>query len=300
MDGIEIVGLGYCGLDYLCLAPRIPIDDKVEALETLTQGGGPSATAIYAAGKLGAKTAFIGVRGDDSRGLAIDAGLKEVSVNTSSMIIRKNVESPAAFCWTEAETGKRSIVWTRGALKPVDPEELNLDLIASSKVLHLDGHQTKAALKAAEYAASKDVAVSIDAGTIVPEIEKLLDFCNIIIASEKFAERFTGKSNPEKSVKMLYRKNCRFSAVTLGSDGSLGFDGKELFRQAPYDVKVVDTTGAGDVFHGAFVYKYAKGGNWRECMRFATGVSALKCTKFGGRTGIPTLNELEKFLADKD
>ncbi len=294
-SGFEILGLGYCGLDYSCLLPRIPIDDKVEALKTLTQGGGPSATATCAAARLGAKTSFLGAVGDDSRGLAIFDAFKAEKVDTANIAIRSDAESPSAFCWTDAE-GKRSIAWTRGTVEPLSPSEVSEELIASCKILHLDGHQTAAALQAAKFARKHGVLVSIDAGTIVPGIEEMLSLSDIAIASEKFAERFLGLKDPEAAAKKLFGPNCRFSGVTLGSEGSYGFDGQKLFHQPSFKVDVVDTTGAGDTYHGAFVYKCVKGGSWADCMKFSAAVAAMKCMAFGGRAGIPALEAVESFL----
>ena len=171
-----------------------------------------------------------------------------------------------------------------------------MGVIEKSKVLHLDGHQTQAAIAAAKRARAKGVTVSIDAGTLVKGIEELLELCDIVIASEKFAANFTGDANPENSARKLFGESRKFAAVTLGSDGSVGFDGKIIIKQPAFPVKVVDSTGAGDVFHGAFIHQYVKGGGWADCLRFAAAVSAMKCMKFGGRTGIPTLAETEKFL----
>lgn len=295
-DGVfDLIGLGYCGVDYSCLLPRIPIDDKVEAVKTSIQGGGPAATATCAAARLGAGAAFIGTVGDDLRGRAILDAFKADRVDTSGVVSRKGAESPCAFCWSDSG-GRRSIAWTRGDARPLEPCEISEALIASCKLLHLDGHQATAAIHAAKIARRDGVTVSIDAGTIVPGIEELLDLSDIVIASEKFAERFTGLKDPKESVKKLFGSNCRFSGVTLGSEGSCGFDGRNSFHQPSFKVEVVDTTGAGDTYHGSFAYKYAKGGSWAECMEFAAAVAAMKCSVFGGRAGIPTLDLVESFL----
>ena len=296
---LDIIGLGYCGLDYLSLVPYIPCDDKVEILESLVQGGGPSATATIVAARLGLKTGFMGTVGIDERGRSIIAGLNSAGVFTDSMQIREQGESPAAFCWTEVATGKRSIAWTRGEIAPLQPDEIDAALLRHAKVLHLDGHQTEAAIHAAEIARAGSVVVSIDAGTLVPGIERLLELSDIVIASEKFAERLTGDSNPERSVRKLFGGIRKFAAVTLGAAGCVGFDGTRFWSQVAFPVDVVDSTGAGDVFHGAFIYKYVKDGDWSECLRFASAVSALKCTRFGCRTGIPTLAEAERFLRER-
>jgi len=283
-----ITGLGFCGMDYLCLVPRIPLDDKVEILQSAIHGGGPSVSAIAAAARLGAATAFIGCVGDDQRGRDILAGLVAEAVDISGVQIRKNAESAIGFCWIEKSSGKRSIAWSKGTAHPLSANEIPADLIKSSKVLHLDGHQTDAAIAAAKIARKHGVTVSLDAGTVVPGIEKLLGLSDIIIASEKFV----GGADARK----LFVGHCKFSAITMGNQGAVGFDGKTLIKCPAFKVRAIDTTGAGDVFHGAFIYKYATGGTWTECMRFASATAALKCTKFGGRAGIPNLKTVKKFL----
>lgn len=292
----QITGIGYCGMDYLCIVPQVPLDDKVEIVESLVQGGGPSVTAIVAAARLGAKAAFCGAVGDDERGAQIVKGLADEGVDTHGVKIRRGAESPAGFCWIEQKSGKRSIAWTRGNARPLSPREIDRDLIHESSVLHMDGHQAKAAIAAAKIARKQGVTVSIDAGTLVPDIDELLGLSDIVIASEKFAGRYTGAADMAAAVKKLFSGNRRFAAVTLGKAGSLGFDGKRLIKCPAFKVGVVDTTGAGDVYHGAFIFDYARGSAWAECMRFAAAVSALKCTKFGGRTGIPSLTTAERFM----
>jgi len=292
----NISGLGYCSIDHLCLVPHIPLNDKVQTKRTLEQGGGPAATAIYTAARLGAKTAFISAVGDDQRGQAILKGLALAGIDTAGIKLRLGAESPVTFCWIQEDTGQRSIVWSHGSVTPLLPEEVNVNLMRNTDLLHLDAHHTDAAIHAAEIARASGVTIMLDAGTIVPRIDELLALADIVIASEKFAERFMGESVPEAALKQLLGANTKFAAVTLGKNGSIGWDGKQFYQQPAFAVDTVDTTGAGDVFHGAFAYKYVNGGSWRECMRFAAAASALKCTKLGGRSGIPTLAETEQFL----
>ena len=291
-----ITGLGYCGVDHLCIVPRIPIDDKVQAVKILEQGGGPVSTAIVAASRLGAQTVLISALGSDSRADTILKDLAREGVDTSSIKLRLGAESPVAFCWIQQDSGKRSIVWNHGSVNPLLPEEVNVKIVRESGLLHLDGHHIEAAIRAAETAREAGTVVMLDAGTIVPGIESLMELADIIIASEKFAENFTGEKDSELAVEKLFVKNTMFAAVTLGIKGSIGFAGGKLYHQAAMQVEVVDTTGAGDVFHGAFAYKYINGGKWQECMCFASAVAALKCTKLGGRTGIPDLITVNNFL----
>ncbi len=293
----EIAGIGYCGLDYISVVPRIPVDGKVEIMDCMTQGGGPSATAVVTAARLGAKTAFMGAVGDDERGGMILKELAKEGVDIRGVKVRGGGVSPVSFCWVEATGGKRSIAWTKGSVQSLHPSEVDMDLIKNAKALHLDAHQTEAAIAAAEAARKNGVTVSLDAGTILPGIEKLIKISNIIIASEEFALDYTGESCLEKAVKKLFNNKCVFSGATMGDRGAVGYDGKSIINQSPFEVDAADTTGAGDVFHGAFIFKYIKGGKWDECMQFSSAASALKCRSLGGRTGIPSLSETEKFLS---
>lgn len=292
----DIVGLGFCGWDYVCLLPEIPIDHKVEIIRSLTQGGGPSATATYAAARLGSKTAFIGAVGDDENGRCILRDFREGGVDVSGIIERKGSSSPVAYCWTEQKQGKRSIAWSRGSIQPLRPEEVNLEIVRSSRVLHLDGHQTEAAIYAAKAARAAGVTVCLDAGTILHGIDVLLGHTDIVIASEWFARTYTRQADLESALQRLIKMGPHLAVVTCGERGSVGYDGRNFCKVPAQAVRVVDTTGAGDVFHGAFLHRHLSGGDLIESMRFAAGAAALKCEQLGGRTGIPTLGQLEEFL----
>ncbi len=295
-EEIKIIGLGFCGLDYLSLVPRIPTQDKVEIVRSLIQGGGPAATAIFAAQRLGASTAFISAIGDDARGECILSELTDEGVDCSSIDCQKGAVSPVAFCWVDQTCGERGIAWHRGTTTDLVLPESTVELMDSAKVLHLDGHHTQAALAAMRLAKECNVQVVCDAGTMLPGIEKIMEGSDVIIASEDFSRTYTGKADPLEALKVLAELPAQWVVITLGSNGSVGFDGKGVVTCPAFDVDVVDTTGAGDVFHGAFVYKYLDCGDLLETMRFASAVSAIKCTEFGGRTGIPTLEIVEDFL----
>lgn len=295
----DLVGLGYCSWDYLCIVPEIPLDQKVEIVRSLNQGGGPSATATFAAQRLGAKTAYIGAIGDDEAGQNILREFAEAGVDVSGMIERKAATSGVSYCWADQKKqGKRSIAWARGTAKPLRADEVNLELVRSCKVLHLDGHQTEAAIYAASEARAAGVTVCLDAGTMVPGIESILGHTDIVIASEWFAGKYTGEATLEDQLVKLKGPGVRWVVATCGDKGSMGFDGRDFVPAPAFHVNVVDTTGAGDVYHGAFLRGYLKGFGLRDCMRFASGAAALKCGELGGRTAIPTLEELENFLSN--
>jgi ribokinase len=298
MKSIEIAGLGFCSLDYLSILPHIPIDEKVEIIQILIQGGGPAATAIVTAARLGASTAFIGSIGDDENGKAILQEFNKENVDTEYVKVTVGKESPSAFCWIEKETGKRSIAWTKGTTLPLNTNTINEKFIASLKLLHLDGHNTEAAIKAAIFAKENGVIVSLDAGTILPKIDELISLSDICIASENFARKYTGENNIEKATEKLFQTNCIIAAVTSGQNGVFAITSNKTIKQKAFEVDVVDTTGAGDVFHGAFVYAFIQGWDIKSVLEFASATAAIKCMQLGGRSGIPSLHNINSFLSN--
>ena len=296
MEHFDIVALGFCSNDYLALLPEIPIDNKVQILEHLVQGGGPAATAAVAASRLGKKTAFISVVGDDDPGKTIIRDLEKENVCTSGMKIRTGSNSAIAYCWVDKNNGNRSVAWTRGNLTELTPEEVNMDMVRNAKILHLDGHNPRAALAAAKEARKHGVKVSIDAGTLRDGMRELLGYVDILIASELFARQYSGSDDPEKALYQLAENGAATVGVTLGKRGSLTLQDDRIFRCPAFPVVPVDTTGAGDVYHGAYCVRYLETQDPVECMRFAAAVAALKCLKSGGRTGIPNREQVNEFL----
>ena len=300
IPGIEIAGIGFASVDYLCIVSHIPMDEKTEAIERLVQGGGAAATAIVAASKLGAKTAFMGIVGDDQAGTEIINSFQKEKTDTYHIRLKAGSTSSVAFCWVEQETGKRSIVWSKGSAMPLTATAIDPAFISSLKVLHLDGHNTEAAIRAAEIARENGVTVSLDAGSILPGIETLVALSDICIASESFAHKFTGEENVEKAVEKLFMKGKKIAAVTRGEKGVVALKENGFIKKDAFKVPVVDTTGAGDVFHGAFAYAYIQVWDLDRCLDFASAAAAIKCTKPGGRTGIADKNTVMDFLKQHD
>lgn len=293
---MDIVMLGFCGWDYLAIVPHIPYDEKVGIVESLEQGGGPAATAAVAAARLGARTAFVGKVGDDARGRHIVEEFRKEGVDVSGLAVEKGATSSFAFCWIEQGTGKRSIAWKVGSALGLALDEVPLDLVRGAKVLHLDGHQNEAALAVAEQARQADVTVSLDAGSYSPQMDRLMGRCHVVIASEGFARGLIGRDDPGAAVDEIFRRGAKIAVVTLGAQGCVCRTAEGLLRKRAFPVSVVDTTGAGDVFHGAFCVGLAEGWPVDRALDFAAATAALKCTHLGGRTGIPQRDQVMEFL----
>ena len=296
MKKVDFVGLGFCSNDYLAVLPEIPIDNKLQMLEHLVQGGGPAATAAVAAARLGVNASFIGIVGDDEPGKRIIRDFESENVSTDGIRIREGAESAVGYCWIEQFTGKRSVAWTRGTLKELQADEVDFELIRNAKILHIDGHNPKAALAAVKEAEKHNVIVNFDAGTLRDGVTELLPYVTILITSELFARQYSGEEDLEKALLKLGEIGAPVTGLTMGEHGSLLLDNGKILHCPAFKIKPVDTTGAGDVFHAAFGVRYLETLDLMECARFASAVSAIKCLKLGGRAGIPNRKEVDEFL----
>lgn len=293
----DVIGLGYSAVDYMGVVPHLPeLDTKLLLDEFSRQGGGPTATAMVTVARLGAKAAFVGQIGDDDLGDFAFGELDREGVDVSQVIRRVGASSQFSFIMVERSSGKRTILWTRSNIPPLEPDQLDKDFITSCKVLHLDRHEIRAGIRAAQWVREAGGIVSMDAGTFVPGVTDLMPFVDVLIASHAFALEATGESDPAECARRLLCDR-RIAGVTLGEKGSwfATSDGGE-FHVPAFDVEVVDTNGAGDVFHGAFAFGLARGWDAPRCARFASATAALKCTKLGGRAGIPAYEEVDRLM----
>lgn len=289
------VAAGHCTVDHLGLVPRYPGLDRKEQLRAFSiQGGGPAATAAAALAVLGVPTAFVGKLSDDAFGTVARTSLVEVGVDCSRLVVAPGHVSPMSFIAVDEATGKRTVFWTRGDVPELDPAELDLSVLDGARVLLLDGHLPEVQLDLALEARRRGVEVVVDAGTLRPETEALVKVATHVVASERFAAELAGAA--DRALQALLDLGPHTAVVTLGEDGAVGRAGGESHVVAPFPVEVVDTTGAGDVYHGAYVYGLLQGWELRRRMEFAGCAAALKCRSLGGRAGLPTLDEVEAAL----
>jgi sugar/nucleoside kinase (ribokinase family) len=144
------------------------------------------------------------------------------------------------------------------------------------------------------------LTIVMDAGTMREGSQELVSMVDILIASERFAEPLVGDiAPPEKALRALHDLGPKEVIITLGSKGSIGLSGKTINFQKAFSIDVVDTTGAGDVYHGAYIYGLLQGWDMQNCMRFASAASAIKCRHIGTRKGIPQLEEIKEFMIGK-
>jgi ribokinase len=297
MSNYDCLGFGICAADYLCLVPRYPaLDEKTEAAEFLRQGGGPVATALVTLARLGCKTSFISLIGDDADGKFILDEFQREGVDTSGIIIDKSIATNQAFIWIDRPTGKKSIVLNNRNHRPIAPSEIIRDHIGSVKYLLLDGRDTDASFDLITWTKSKGAKIVLDAGSPRNRINELLAVIDYPVVSQSFCQQFFMTDDYEQATSVLLNRGAAAAVITCGNKGCYGGDAAGLYFQQAFPVEVVDTTGAGDVFHGAFLFGLLN--DWRlpEILKFASATAAIKCTRLGGRSGIPDLATVTKFL----
>ena len=292
-----VTGLGQCSLDYLSLVDSYPENDtKKEVLEWHEQGGGPVATALVALSRLGVKCSFYGVVGDDEAGDKIRRSLTEEGVEVKGLVRRQGSSSQVAFIVVEETTAKRTILWKRPSGKPLQPDELHDDFLQDSGFLLIDGLMMEASLAAAKKAKELHIPAMLDAGSARPGMLELSQLCDYVVASEVFAKGLGWELTAESLRKERESLGMKVLTITRGEQGSMTVQEDNFFSMPAFSVDAVDTTGAGDVFHGGYIYGLLKGWDLRSTVRFASAIAAIKCMRMGGRTGIPRLNDVMEFL----
>lgn len=280
----KIVGLGANVLDTLISCACFPKEDtKMRAEKISVIGGGPVGNAMVVTSKLGLDTEMLGVFSDDTSGKRILDELARFGIKTDRTTIVPNTTAFVSYIALSEESGSRTCVFHRGTV-PDAPELIALSAIDEASILHLDGNYIKCAVAAAKYAKEKGVKVSLDAGGLYEGIEELLPLVDILIPSAEFAMGITGAKDPATALLQLQEKYApEILVVTDGDKGGYYYENRQALHYDSVKIRPVDTNGAGDTFHGAFLAAYSNGMSLVECCRFAGAVAAYKCTQFGAR-----------------
>ena len=235
--------------------------------------------------------------GENHRGQFIINDFRYNGVDTSAIIVdAPGTSSPFCLSLSEEEHKTRIFIGKEGTAGELLPEEIDYEYLGKAKYLHLENGRPASAA-AALFAREHGIVTVMDADNYQEGIVKLLTCLDVFIASEFFYRDMFGNLPYEEGCRKLLEAGPSTAIVTLGSRGSVGMTAQDgFFRTESFQVPVRDTTGAGDVFHGAYIVGLLEGMDAPECARFASAVSAIKCTCFGGRTGIPNRETVQRFL----
>jgi sugar/nucleoside kinase (ribokinase family) len=217
-------------------------------------------------------------------------------VDISSVTIEAGATNQYAMILVDGPSGERTILWDRDGRLMYRDGQLRKEHVCSGKILHLDGHDIRAAIQCARWAREEKIPTVIDLDKVEPLTSELIKEIDFVVTSARFPRLFTGISDREKALRELQKHIPGFLCTTLGPEGTVAFVKGEPVYVKGFEVKAVDTTGAGDVFHAGFIYGLLENWEIEEILRFANAVAALKCQDLGGRKGIPTLEEVQKFL----
>ena len=329
---IDIVGIGASTLDRFIVVDHYPTGREVQqVVSSTTDGGGPVATALAVAGKYGARTAMIDSIGDDMVGRHILDDFEKYNVNTEAIQVESGANSGVATILVKQSTGERAVFFERSTATEPEFLDNHKQLIGSAYILHINGRHRQLMRSAIEVAKEVGTIISLDGGAqrYDEDMKPITEDSHIVIVARDYAEKYTGTTNLEEACRIIYERGALIAGVTDGANGSYFVwpDGT-AYRCKPFPQEsVVDTTGAGDSFHGAFLAKLSnilhsesakvsstntvqgdsslcaveliKGcahSDLEQAAIFASAVAALNTQGIGGRSPLPTLKSVQELI----
>jgi len=294
---VDMVGVGLNATDTLIPLPAYPArGSKVEYSNSSVMPGGQAATTVMACQTWGLRTRYVGKLGDDDGGRLHRAAFEQAGVEAHLVTVAGGV-SPQSLILVDGG-GERTVLCRRDEEMLLLPEDLDRAWITQARALHVDGYETAAATQAAAWARAAEIPVIADLDEIYPGVDDLIANVDYLIVSRDFPRRLTCEGTLEGALRrMQARYGCRLAAATLGESGVLAWDGKRLLHYPAYDVPVVDTTGAGDIFHAGFIYGLLQDWPLERQLKFACAAAAMNCTAAGARGGIRPVKAIEELMA---
>ncbi|MGH3629216.1 MAG: carbohydrate kinase family protein, partial [Sciscionella sp.] len=296
---VDIVGLGLNATDTVLLVREFPpLGGKERVVSLSQQAGGQMATALVACQRLGLKTRYIGKVGGDPAGRFQLQSLRKEGIDIQYANVVRGAATQFGLIIVDQATGERTVFWDRDNRLAVTPQELKPETITSAKILHLDGCDAAACAQAAKWARKAGISVVADLDTVYKKVEQIFPLIDYLIASANFLPAVTGHNDPFLVLEYMAREyKIRAPGMTLGRDGALVYTGGQFYYSPGFVVETVDTTGAGDIFHGAFAYGLLQGWSIEQILDFSNAMAGLNCTGVGARGGIATRAEAEKLMA---
>ena len=297
---VDVVGVGLAVVDLKTTVSSIPgVEETVLGFDFYKHHGGPVANSLVTLQRLGMKTAYMGMLGNDEYGNFIADGMKTEGVDIHSLRLTDDERTPFSIVMVDASTKKRSIVFNPGCSLTVPEDCVDTEMVKSAKLLHADFY-TPAVRAACEAARSTGVPISVDADGLYPGLEELLQCANIFMPAREIGCELVGEDDPPKAAEKLLKKyKLDLVVVTRGKEGSVTVTPGETVSVPGFEIEPVDTTGAGGVFQGAYLYGYLHDWPAERAARFANAAAALMCSGMNGWGDIPTLMQVEEFLRER-
>jgi sulfofructose kinase len=295
----EVVGVGENATDIVMRVKVFPAPGGKERIEAVTRlAGGSVATALVACRRLGLRVRYLSSVGEDEAGRFQFASLRREKLDLSYFRRVRGAHSRVSHIVLDVTTGERVVLWERDPRLDLRPADMPPQVLEGAQAVHLDASDLAASIRLARLARRRRIPVLADLDTVSPGLERLIPLIDYLIASSDFIAPATRERDPFRALERLAGESCgRLVGVTLGRDGALVyFEGR--FHYSPgFRIEAVDTTGAGDVFHGAFVYALVRGWSLKESLEFSNAMAALNSTKLGARGGIASEAAARKLMA---
>jgi sugar/nucleoside kinase (ribokinase family) len=287
-------------VDHLLVVPEFPNSDtKTRLIEHKQGAGGQTASAIVALQRLGMRTAYAGRFGTDAEGRFGLQSLKDEGVNIEFSETIEGARTQVGYIIIEAKRGERTVIWNRDERLAYATNEAPTEFAGSARVIHLDSHDPLACARMAKEARAAGTIVSADIDNVYEGLPELLPLIDILISSKEFPRVLTGIEDAHAAlIEIKSRYGCALVGLTKGGRGATILCEGEFLETPAFQVPggCVDTTGAGDAFHGGFLYGLLQGEEIEMSMKIGCAVAALGCRVLGARSGLPTRAELDAFL----
>lgn len=295
---VDVVGVGLNATDTIIPLPAYPRrGSKLEFNAGSVLPGGQVATTVVACQSWGLRTRYVGKLGEDDAARLHRAAFERAGVETR-IVTAPGGLSAQSFIIVD-DGGERTVLCRRDAQMTLLPDDLEREWIVDARVLHVDGHDTAAATLAASWAREAGVITVADLDDPYPGVEELAAQIDYLIVNKDFSCRLMNEPHVERALRrMQARFGSRLAAATLGEEGVLAWDGKQLMHRAAYRVPVVDTTGAGDLFRSGFIYGLLQDWPLDRQLDFSCAAAAANCMAQGARGGIRPVHEIERLMAE--
>ncbi|MBX3006750.1 MAG: carbohydrate kinase family protein [Melioribacteraceae bacterium] len=302
----DILGIGVAAADFLSIVDTLPQEGEVvKSIASAMDCGGPVATALACASKLGATTSFIDNVGNDWTGNLILEKLTTRGVDSSLINISISSSSAKSSIWvSKSKKGERTIVFTPGSATELDDYPDINKIVECSKIVHINGRHLNLCKKVCALAKNKNTLISFDGGSFRyrEELDEIISLADIIIVTKDFALKYSKELDINLAAKILLNDQAKVVVITDGTNGSWLFTSEIKGYHQPAFIleETIDTTGCGDSFHGAFLFGINMGYKLEYNMKFASAVAAINSKTLGGQTGLPDLNSVITFIEDNE
>lgn len=298
----DVVGVGCNSVDFVNLLPACPQPQgpnaKMRIRRQIISCGGQMTTAMAACSKLGLRAKYVGVTGTDENGRRLRSTMAGYQVDMTDAVIR-DVPNQFAVIIVDESTGERIVLWDRDERLQLRPREVPAEAIAAARLVHIDDVDQGAAIEAAKLGRAANVPVTSDIDRLTDRTEELVAAVSIPIFAEHVPLALSGKKDPESALREMRRRHDGLLCVTLGPQGALALDGDRAIHVPAFRINAVDTTGAGDVFRGGFIYGLIQRWPTEQVLRFANAAAAVSCTRLGALSGVPDLVDVEALLDEQ-